>query len=103
VIGALLTGMLIVAITAPIVSAMVGMRLRSSVAIAMVPGVLLAIAALGSLATAWGGRAASSGDVTHAGALFVAAVLALMAGVMGVCVASVVTRVRRGNGWSHRA
>jgi hypothetical protein len=104
VIGGLLSAMIVVAITAPIVAALVGMRLRTSTAIALVPGVLLAFAALGSTATAWGGRTTSgSDDVSNAGALLVAAVLTLMAGVIGVCVASVVTRVRRGPGWSRRA
>jgi uncharacterized membrane protein len=103
-IGALLSAMMIVAISAPIVAAFVGMRLRSSTAIAVVPGLLLAVAALGSLATAWGGRTtATSDDVSNTGALLVAAILALGAGAMGVCVASVVTRVRRGPGWSRRA
>jgi hypothetical protein len=95
--------MVIVAISSPIVSAFVGVRLRVSVAIGVVPGLLLALAALMSTATAWGGESASqSEDVSHAYALFVAGLLALMAGVIGACIAGVVTRVRRGPGWSRR-
>jgi hypothetical protein len=104
VIPALLSAMIVIAITAPIVAALVGMRLRASTAIALAPGVALAIAAFVAMATAWGERTApSSEDVTNAGALLVAGVLTLMAGVMGICVAGVVTRVRRGPRWSRRA
>ena len=73
-ISAVLSAAIVIAIAAPIVAALVGMRLRWSIAISLTPGAVL-----------------------------VAAVLTLMAGVMGVCIASVVTRVRRGNGWSRGA
>jgi hypothetical protein len=103
-IGAVLSAMIVVAVSAPIVSALIGMRLRSSIAISLVPGGVLALAMLVSVATAWGGRtAAGSDDVSNTGALLVAAVLTLMAAVLGVCIASVVTRVRRGNRWSRGA
>jgi hypothetical protein len=103
-IAALSWAMILVAISVPIVSAFVGMRLRWSIVESLVPGVLLVAAASLSLATAWGHhRAAGSGDVTNAGALFVAAALTLMAGALGVCIAGVVTRVRRGSPWSRGA
>src|SRR3954467_6334738 len=103
-IGAVLWAMIVIAGAAPIVSALVGMRLRSSIVISLVPGVILALGTLVSLATAWGGRTASgSDDVTNTGALLVAAVLTLMAGALGDCIAGVVTRVRSGNRWSRGA
>ena len=103
-IAALSWVMILVAMSLPIVSAFMGVRLRWSIVESLVPGVLLAVAALLSLATAWGHhRAAGSGDVTNAGALFVAAALTLLAGALGVCVAGVVTRVRGGSPWSRGA
>jgi hypothetical protein len=103
-IAAVLSAAIVVAIATPIVAALVGTRLRWSIVISLVPGAVLALATIASTATAWGSRtAAGSENVSNAGALLVAGALALMAGVMGVCIASVVTRVRRGNGWSRRA
>jgi hypothetical protein len=100
-IAAVLSAAIVIAIATPIVAALVGTRLRWSIAISLTPGAVLVLASLVSTATAWGGRTASgSAGVSNAGAVLVAAVLTLMAGVMGVCIASVVTRVRRGNGWS---
>jgi hypothetical protein len=102
-IAAVLSAAIVVAIATPIVAALVGTRLRWSIVISLVPGAMLVLATLASTATAWGGRtAAGSQGVSNTGALFVAGVLTLMAGAMGVCIASVVTRVRRGNGWSRR-
>ncbi len=61
-IAALSWAMILVAMSLPIVSAFMGVRLRSSIVESFVPGVLLAAAALLSLATAWGHqRAAGSG------------------------------------------
>jgi hypothetical protein len=95
---------LLLALATPIVAAFAGTRLRSSIAISLVPGALLALATPLSALTAWGGRTTpGSDDVSNTGALLVAAVLALMAGVLGDCIASVVTRVRRGNRWSRGA
>ncbi|MDX6568532.1 MAG: hypothetical protein QOH15_1110 [Gaiellales bacterium] len=103
-IAAVLSAAIVVAIATPIVAALVGTRLRWSIVISLVPGAVLVLATIASTATAWGSRtAAGSENVSNAGALLVAGALALMAGVMGVCIASVVTRVRRGNGWSRRA
>jgi hypothetical protein len=102
-ISAVLSAAIVIAIATPIVAALVGMRLRFSIAISLAPGAVLAVATLVSTATAWGGRTASgSQGVSNTGAVLVASVLTLMAGVMGVCIASVVTRVRRGAGWSRR-
>jgi hypothetical protein len=103
-IAAVLSAAIVIAIATPIVAALAGMRLRWSIVISLAPAAALALATLVSAATTWGGRTASgSEDVSNTGALLVAAVLTLMAGVMGVCIASVVTRVRRGTGWSRRA
>jgi hypothetical protein len=103
-IGAVLWAMIVIAGAAPIVSALAGTRLRSSIVISVVPGVILVLATLASTATAWGGHTApGSDDVSNTGALLVAAVLTLMAGALGDCIASVVTRVRSGNRWSRGA
>jgi hypothetical protein len=103
-IAAVLSAAIVIAIATPIVAALVGMRLRWSIAISLTPGGALLLATLVSTATAWGGRTASGSEgVSNTTAVLVAAVLTLMAGVMGVCIASVVTRVRRGSGWSRRA
>lgn len=103
-IAAVLSAAIVIAIATPIVAALAGVRLRWSIVISLVPGALLVLATVASRPTAWGGRAAQgSEDVSNSGALLVAAVLTLMAGVMGLCIAGIVTRVRRGNGWSRRA
>jgi hypothetical protein len=103
-IAAVLSAAIVIAIATPIVAALIGTRLRWSIAISLAPGAVLVLAALVSTATAWGGRTEpGSRGVSNTGAVLVAAVLTLMAGVMGICIASVVTRVRRGNGWSRRA
>jgi hypothetical protein len=103
-IAALSWAMILVAMSVPIVSAFLGVRLRWSIVCSLVPGLLLVLAASLSLETAWGHRQiAGSDDVSHAGSLYVLAVLALMAGGLGVCVAAVVTRVRGGSPWSRGA
>jgi hypothetical protein len=103
-IGALLSAAILIAIATPIVAALVGVRLRWSVVASFVPGVALICASLVARATGWGGQSVSrSEDVSNAYALLVAGVLSLMAGLMGTWIASVVTRLRRGPGWSRRA
>ncbi len=102
-VGAILVAALALAVLLPVLAAFRGARLRTSVGLSAVPAVVVAVGALASLATAWGGRSAeSSNDVSNSYALFVAAALALMAGVIGDCLAALITRVRGGNEWSRR-
>jgi UPF0716 family protein affecting phage T7 exclusion len=102
-VAAILLASLALAVALPVVAAFRGARLRTSVARSAAPAVIVAAGALASLATTWGGQSAeSSEDVSNSYALFVAAVLALMAGVIGDCLAALITRVRRGNEWSRR-
>jgi hypothetical protein len=101
VTGALLAVMLLIAVALPIVAACTGARLRTSAALAALPALLLGLAAAASVPTAWGDAGLGrSEDVSHTYALVVAAILATMAGGFGALVAGVVTRVRRGPGWS---
>jgi hypothetical protein len=103
-VAAILIAAIAIGVGAPIVAAFRGASLRTSVVLSLVPAVVLAVGSLASLETAWGGRSAeSSEDVSNSYALFVASLLALFAGVMGFCLAALITRVRGGSAWSGRA
>jgi hypothetical protein len=104
VIVVILIAAIAIGVGAPIVAAFRGASLRTSAVLALVPASLFGVGALVSLETAWGGRSAeSSEDVSNTYALFVASLLALFAGVMGFCLAALITRVRGGSEWSRRA
>ncbi|MEO9175270.1 MAG: hypothetical protein ABI317_07115 [Gaiellales bacterium] len=88
----------------PIIASLAGARLRTSLVLACLPSMLLAIGWLVSFGTAWGARSADgSEDVSNSYALGVASLLALMAGALAFALAALITRVRGGNAWSRRA